>query len=108
MGPCVFLSVADDGVGMDESTRARIFDPFFTTKKSGTGLGLANVRDAVARGGGAVAVESAPPRGSTFRVFWPLCAEVPDAPGAAAPPRRPARSARILVVEDDDVVRRFV
>ncbi|HXT01955.1 MAG TPA: PAS domain-containing protein [Elusimicrobiota bacterium] len=107
-GPCVCLTVSDDGVGMDEPTRQRIFDPFFTTKKTGTGLGLANVRDAVARGGGAVAVESEPSRGSTFRVYWPMCAETPDAPGSAAPARRAGRPARLLVVEDDDVVRRFV
>jgi signal transduction histidine kinase/CheY-like chemotaxis protein len=109
-GPCVCLSVADTGVGMDESTRAKIFEPFFTTKTLGVGLGLANVRDAVARGGGAVLVESSPQRGAVFRVYWPLCADVPDASGADAPeaPPRAARSARLLVVEDDDVVRRFV
>ena len=107
-GPCVCLTVADDGVGMDESTRSRIFDPFFTTKKSGTGLGLANVRDAILRGGGAVVVESAPSRGATFRVYWPLSAAIPDAPGMPAMGRRPPSSGRLLVVEDDDVVRRFV
>ena len=108
-GPCVCLTVSDTGVGMDELTRARIFEPFFTTKSAGTGLGLANVRDAVARGGGAVVVESAPSRGATFRVFWPLCADALDAPGSApAAARRSGRSARLLVVEDDDVVRRFV
>ena len=109
-GPCVCLSVADTGVGMDESTRSRIFEPFFTTKPTGVGLGLATVRDAVARGGGAVAVESAPGRGAIFRVYWPLCADAPDASGADVPAgsRRAARSARLLVVEDDDVVRRFV
>lgn len=109
-GPCVCLSVSDDGVGMDESTRARIFEPFFTTKSAGVGLGLATVRDAVACGGGAVAVESAPQRGATFRVFWPLCAESPAASRGDSPagPRRAPRAARLLVVEDDDVVRRFV
>jgi two-component system, cell cycle sensor histidine kinase and response regulator CckA len=109
-GPCVCLSVTDTGVGIDEITRSKIFEPFFTTKAAGVGLGLATVRDAVARGGGAVVVESAPQRGATFRVFWPLCAEAPAAPGADLPAvgRRASRSARLLVVEDDDVVRRFV
>lgn len=108
-GPCVRLTVTDNGVGMDESTRARIFDPFFTTKSSGTGLGLATVRDAVAQNGGAVVVESAPGRGSSFHVYWPLCAEAPAARGAAPPAltRGAPRRANVLVVEDDDAVRRF-
>ncbi len=109
-GPCVSLTVADSGVGMDESTRASIFEPFFTTKPQGTGLGLATVRDAVVDSGGVVVVESAPDRGSVFRVFWPLCARK----AGARSDKRPARAqctvhrARVLVVEDDEAVRRFV
>jgi two-component system cell cycle sensor histidine kinase/response regulator CckA len=108
-GPCVSLTVTDTGVGMDETTRARIFDPFFTTKSQGTGLGLATVRDVVAQSGGAVVIESAPGRGASFRVYWPLCADAPDAArGAHSPATRPApRRANILVIEDDDAVRRF-
>ncbi|HEX4049151.1 MAG TPA: response regulator, partial [Elusimicrobiota bacterium] len=109
-GPCVCLSVCDTGVGMDESTRARIFDPFFTTKSSGVGLGLANVSEAVGRSGGAIVVESAPQRGATFRVFWPRCVQAAEPAGAEPTPRprRAGRPARLLVVEDDVVVRRFV
>ncbi|MFI5362168.1 MAG: PAS domain-containing protein [Elusimicrobiota bacterium] len=109
-GPCVCLSVADSGAGMDEATRGRIFEPFFTTKTSGVGLGLSRVRDAVERGGGAVVVDSAPRRGSTFHVYWPRSAAALGEAGAgsAAAPRRAARAARLLVVEDDDVVRRFL
>jgi PAS domain S-box-containing protein len=108
-GPCVRLSVSDTGMGMDESTRARIFDPFFTTKSRGVGLGLATVRDIAVRGGGAVVVESVPGRGSTFHVFWPRCDEAPEPLRGPAPsvPRRAPRLARVLVVEDDDAVRRF-
>jgi PAS domain S-box-containing protein len=105
--PCVSLCVADTGVGMDDSTRARIFDPFFTTKAHGVGLGLVSVRDAVARDGGAVVVESEPKRGSSFHVFWPRAAGAPDAAEAPAAARRAPRAARLLVVEDDDAVRRF-
>jgi CheY-like chemotaxis protein len=108
-GPCVRLTVSDTGVGMDENTRTHMFDPFFTTKSSGTGLGLSLVRDAVVQSGGAVAVESAPGRGSSFHVFWPRCAGETAAPagaGAAAIVRAPRR-ASVLVVEDDDAVRRF-
>jgi PAS domain S-box-containing protein len=109
-GPCVSLSVSDNGVGMDEPTRAAIFEPFFTTKPQGTGFGLTTVRDVVSRSGGVVAVESAPDRGSCFRVFWPLSAGKAESAAGRRPARgrRAPRRACVLVVEDDDAVRRFV
>ncbi|MBY0456372.1 MAG: GAF domain-containing protein [Gemmataceae bacterium] len=70
-GRFVLLEVSDTGVGMDEPTQKRIFEPFFTTKSRGTGLGLAVVRQIVDRVGGLIRVESAPGRGTTFRVFFP-------------------------------------
>lgn len=70
-GRFVVLEVADTGVGMDEATRRRMFDPYFTTKATGTGLGLAVVRQIVARVGGLTRVESAPGKGTVIRVFFP-------------------------------------
>lgn len=70
-GRFVLLEVSDTGVGMDEDTRGRIFEPFFTTKSKGTGLGLAVVRQITERVGGLIRVESAPGRGTTFRVLFP-------------------------------------
>ncbi len=68
----VRLTVRDDGPGMDEATRERIFEPFFTTKgDEGTGLGLATVYAIATQQGGAVEVESAPDRGSSFHVDLP-------------------------------------
>jgi PAS domain S-box-containing protein len=71
-GPWVCMEVADSGCGMDEDCRARLFEPFFSTKFIGRGLGLALVEGIVTALGGAVTVESAPGRGSTFRVFLPV------------------------------------
>jgi len=67
----VVLTVADTGQGMDEATRVRIFDPFFSTRSAGTGLGLTIVREAVAKAGGRVEVESSPDWGTQVRVFLP-------------------------------------
>ena len=68
----VACAVADTGPGMDEETRAQIFHPFFTTKHRGTGLGLAIVKNIVDSHHGRVEVESAPGRGTVFRIVLPV------------------------------------
>jgi len=109
-GPCIRLTVRDNGAGMTDSIRARIFEPFFTTKERGSGLGLSTVAEAIRRSAGGVQVDSAPGKGSLFHVFWPRAvAKVTAAKKlrALALPAPGKGRGRALVVEDDDAVRRF-
>jgi PAS domain S-box-containing protein len=109
-GAYVYLGVADTGVGMDERTRARVFEPFFTTRTraTSTGLGLSTVYGIARQAGGLVFVDSAPGRGSRFRVYWPRAEGRADDEGSnlrAAPV--PSGAETILVVEDNEDVRGF-
>ncbi|AWM39442.1 Blue-light-activated protein [Gemmata obscuriglobus] len=110
-GRYVRLSVADTGVGMTEEIQAKIFEPFFTTKAigQGTGLGLSTVYGIVQQTGGHIRVTSAPGRGATFEVYFPSAGRDPaDAQAAhAAEPGGPTGRGTVLVVEDDDRVRRL-
>jgi CheY-like chemotaxis protein len=106
-GVYTVLEVEDTGVGMTDEVRAKIFEPFFTTKKNGTGLGLATVYGIVQQCGGEIKVVSAPGRGSTFTIYLPATTE--DLDGAAPRTADAARGGEsILVVEDEDIVRRIV
>jgi PAS domain S-box-containing protein len=106
-GRYVVLSVRDTGCGIPEEVRGRIFEPFFTTKEQGkgTGMGLAMSYGIVKSHGGFIYADSQVGRGTTLRVYLPL-REVPaeredDAPGAAAR----NGMGRILVVDDEEMVR---
>lgn len=106
------MSVADTGTGMDEETREKLFEPFFSTKgrEEGTGLGLAMVYGIVTQSGGTIRVESAPGEGATFLLYFPVAegeAETLDE-GAEAVADTPDLTGRILVVEDEEGVRRVV
>jgi signal transduction histidine kinase len=67
------LSIADSGKGIAPEQIPRIFDPFYTTKARGTGLGLSIVHNIVEKHGGTIDVDSAPGRGTEFRILLPLC-----------------------------------
>ena len=107
-GGYVSLSVTDDGTGMDAATRARVFEPFFTTKPvgQGTGLGLATVHGIVHQSGGQLTVDSAPGAGACFTVCLPRVNEAVESPSIA--PRLALRRATetVLLVEDEDALRR--
>ncbi len=110
-GPCcVVLVVEDDGVGIDPATRPRIFEPFYTTKPmgQGTGLGLSTVYGIVKRAGGMIDVLSEPGHGTTMTIRLPTTEASTTTEAARAAPAAEGGTERILVVEDDAMVRRFV
>jgi two-component system, cell cycle sensor histidine kinase and response regulator CckA len=103
-GSYVWLEVCDDGPGMPDEVKARIFTPFFTTKSTGRGLGLASVMGIVHRHGAAMEIESALGVGTVFRLFWP--AAVAAATAADRPTAPPVAGRTVLLVDDDDAVRK--
>jgi CheY-like chemotaxis protein len=102
--------VTDTGVGMEKTVVDQIFEPFFTTKADGegTGLGLATVIGIVQQSGGQVTVYSEPGLGATFNVYLPRT----DAPVAVKlPPARPGNvqgTEQVLLVEDNEQVRKLL
>jgi two-component system, cell cycle sensor histidine kinase and response regulator CckA len=110
-GAYVRLSVSDTGHGMDEPTLDRIFEPFFTTKEKGkgTGLGLATVYGIVTQSGGNIACTSRVGLGTTFLIHLPRAQDGEQ--GAASAGGQAERvtggTETILLVEDDEMVRRY-
>ncbi|MGB5813425.1 MAG: MASE1 domain-containing protein [Polyangiales bacterium] len=104
--PMMCITVRDEGEGMSSAVLDRIFEPFFTTKEDGrgTGLGLPSVQRIVRGLGGRIEVDSAPRRGTTFRLYLPTV----EAPARMSEPPAPElgpATETILVVDDDDGVR---
>jgi signal transduction histidine kinase/ActR/RegA family two-component response regulator len=104
----VELQVTDTGIGMSEEVRQRVFDPFFTTKGGrGTGLGLSLVYGIMERHGGRIEVRSAPGRGASFMLRF-RTAPPKDAAAPQDPTERRTMPRRLLVVDDDHMVRQAI
>ena len=105
----VDIEVADTGSGMGPQTLSRIFEPFFTTKEpgKGSGLGLAMVKAFVEQLGGRISVVSQPDEGTRFTLTLKAAAEASRANATPldAADKAPTQACRVLMVEDDEVVR---
>jgi two-component system cell cycle sensor histidine kinase/response regulator CckA len=114
-GDYVLIEVADTGVGIPAENMSRIFDPFFSTKElgSGTGLGLSTVYGIVRQTGGFVFVESGPGQGAVFEIYLPHYNETDATPNVRSDTGEPlvgtdlTGCGRVLLVEDEDPVRKF-
>jgi nitrogen-specific signal transduction histidine kinase/CheY-like chemotaxis protein len=109
-GRYVMIAVSDTGTGMDKDTMQKAFEPFFTTKEvgKGSGLGLSMVYGFIKQSFGHIRIYSEPGEGTTIRLYLPRAdrdEEVTSATAASEPDRG---SERILLVEDDDMVREHV
>lgn len=106
-GAYIVTTIADDGPGIPEKDIANIFTPYFSTRREGRGLGLAICHSVVQRHQGHITVESRQGRGTTFTVWIPASNEAPAARrvSSVAPARQ---NGRVLIIDDDPLVRRGV
>jgi signal transduction histidine kinase len=107
VGDYVMLAVSDTGVGMTDEVKSHLFEPFFTTKERsrGTGLGLAMCYGIIKQSGGHIAAYSEPGVGTTIRAYLPV-ANVAAEPRPVADGELPRGHETILLVEDDEAVRK--
>ncbi len=108
-GPYVLVAVNDSGTGMPPEVAAQAFDPFFTTKRDGrgTGLGLSMVYGFVRQSNGHIRIDSAIDQGTSVKLYLPRTLD-PVAEAPAEVDHAPAGRERLLVVEDNEEVRRAV
>jgi PAS domain S-box-containing protein len=103
-GQWIELAMSDTGQGIPLEVQSHLFEPFFTTKGlQGTGLGLSVVYGIMQRQGGTITVTSAPGQGTTFTLRFQVASEPPPPVREAAP--RPGRPCRLLLVDDEPLVR---
>jgi nitrogen-specific signal transduction histidine kinase/ActR/RegA family two-component response regulator len=107
MGKYVAVTVEDRGIGIPATIIDKIFDPFFTTKQQGSGLGLATSYSIISRHGGSIEVKSEPGKGTVVTILLPATEKaVPEGDNAASLPDLRG-SGRILVMDDEGLIRRI-
>ncbi|MBM9613971.1 CHASE domain-containing protein [Desulfobulbus rhabdoformis] len=107
--PYAFLEVVDTGVGIRQMDIARLFDPFFSSKFTGRGMGLSAVLGIVRAHKGVVTVLSEEGEGSVFTVYFPLIQlNIVESKKPPSPKESPLQGGTILVVDDEEIIRKIV
>ena len=109
-GKYIKVTVRDEGIGIDQKHLNRIFDPYFSTKKIGSGLGLATVYSIVNKHGGHISADSELGKGTTFTLYLPASESqrLPETKQPAAERSTIEQPARLLVMDDEEIVRDVV
>lgn len=108
-GSYVSISVSDQGCGMDAETKARAFEPFFSSKESrGTGLGLSIVYGIVIQSGGEIILDSEVGQGTNIEILLPAVNRTPGATHGSSEDAPARGTGTVLVVEDDEAVRKLL
>jgi len=106
------IEIRDSGPGIDEELKKRIFEPYFSTKRKGNnaGIGLYLVKKAVSEHGGFIEIESAQEKGTAFIIYLPINTARADSALAqnAITENQIKSKLRVLIVEDEDIIRNFV
>jgi len=103
-GVYVRISVEDEGPGIPKAHLGRIFDPYFTTKKKGSGLGLAMAHSIIKNHDGYITADSRPGEGAVFTIYLPVSAR-PAAPQQKTKEKTRKGSGRILIMDDEEMIR---
>jgi PAS domain S-box-containing protein len=108
-GKYIKITFRDEGIGVPEEYLQRIFDPYFSTKQEGSGLGLATVYSIIQKHEGYITVESQTGKGTTFFLYLPAIEEkISEEEEKKAPKRTPTGEGKILIMDDEKIVRRAV
>ncbi len=106
-GKYVKATVSDKGTGIDKKYLDRIFDPYFSTKQAGSGLGLATVYSIINRHGGYISVDAELGEGTTFTLYLHASEsrQMPEMRLSGTEPSLHGQTARILVMDDEEIIR---
>ncbi len=107
-GDFVRITIQDNGIGISRDILTKVFDPYFTTKQDGSGLGLAICHSIIHKHGGDIKVQSNPGKGTVFTIYLPAdpLADLTDV--KEQKPRPTIKAARIIVMDDEEMVRNMI